>query len=161
MRYICETVAPHCSTCCPPHWHSEKVMGRPVALSAADMRPYKKLVGYVPQEDIMLRELSVRDNVEYSARVRLPGGWSGAEVAAHVDATLAALSLGHVQHTVIGDERARGVSGGQRKRANIGMEVAACPVALCVGARLVSGLSPPPLHPSLASSCVPARRTGL
>ena len=78
---------------------------------APDMRPYKKLVGYVPQEDIMLRELSVRDNVEYSARVRLPGGWSGAEVAAHVDATLAALSLGHVQHTVIGDERKRGVSG--------------------------------------------------
>ena len=78
----------------------------------------------------MLRELSVRDNIEYSARVRLPGSWTDDEVAAHVDATLAALSLAHVQHTVIGDERTRGVSGGQRKRVNIGMEVVACPVAL-------------------------------
>ena len=45
----------------------------------------------------MLRELSVRDNVEYSARVRLPPSWTNAEISAHVDATLAALSLAHVQ----------------------------------------------------------------
>jgi len=47
-----------------------------------------------------------------------------------VDAVLDALSLAHVQHTRIGDEKTRGVSGGQRKRVNIGIEVAACPVAL-------------------------------
>jgi energy-coupling factor transporter ATP-binding protein EcfA2 len=35
-----------------------------------------------------------------------------------------------VQHTRIGDEKTRGVSGGQRKRVNIGIEVSACPVAL-------------------------------
>ena len=50
--------------------------------------------------------------------------------AASVDAVLEALILTHVQHTPIGDERIRGISGGQRKRVNIGIEVVACPVAL-------------------------------
>ena len=50
--------------------------------------------------------------------------------AASVDAVLEALILTHVQHTPIGDERRRGISGGQRKRVNIGIEVVACPVAL-------------------------------
>ena len=53
-----------------------------------------------------------------------------AEIWQHVDAVLDALTLAHVQHTRIGDEKTRGVSGGQRKRVNIGIEVAACPVAL-------------------------------
>lgn len=36
----------------------------------------------------------------------------------------------HVLHTQIGDERNRGISGGQRKRVNIGIELAAVPLAL-------------------------------
>lgn len=62
--------------------------------------------------------------------MRLPPSWTDADIALHVDAVLDALSLAHVQHTRIGDEKTRGVSGGQRKRVNIGIEVAACPVAL-------------------------------
>ena len=62
--------------------------------------------------------------------VRLPPSWTNEDIALHVDAVLDALSLAHVQHTRIGDEKTRGVSGGQRKRVNIGIEVSACPVAL-------------------------------
>jgi ABC-type multidrug transport system ATPase subunit len=31
-----------------------------------------EIIGFVPQDDIMLRELSVRENIAFSARVRLP-----------------------------------------------------------------------------------------
>ena len=48
-----------------------------------DMKEFKKVIGYVPQEDIMLRELTVRDNIEYSARVRLPPSWTDEEIQRH------------------------------------------------------------------------------
>eukprot|EP01033_Poteriospumella_lacustris_P020570 gene20570-15100_t len=47
-----------------------------------------------------------------------------------IDATISAMQLSHVQHVAIGDETVRGVSGGQRKRVNIGMEVVAAPSLL-------------------------------
>ncbi|KAJ3201040.1 hypothetical protein HDU67_001638, partial [Dinochytrium kinnereticum] len=83
---------------------------------AAEMQKYKKIIGYVPQEDIMLRELTVRENITYSARVRLPGSWSSSKVAEHVDHVIDALSLKSVAESQIGDDFSRGISGGQRKR---------------------------------------------
>ncbi|KAJ1551534.1 hypothetical protein HK405_014329, partial [Cladochytrium tenue] len=96
----------------------------------AEMDKFSKIIGYVPQDDIMLREMTVREIVLYSARVRLPRTWTAVEVEAHVDNILDALNLTPVAHTQIGDELTRGVSGGQRKRVNIAMELAALPVAL-------------------------------
>lgn len=96
----------------------------------AEVHHFKKLIGYVPQEDIMLRELTVRQNMMHSARVRLPSSWSAEEVGKYVDDLLVALKLDHVKHSRIGDETLRGVSGGQRKRVNIGIELAAAPVCL-------------------------------
>ena len=40
---LAHTCAPHSHTLASPHWQSEKVIGRPVALSAADMRPYRSV----------------------------------------------------------------------------------------------------------------------
>lgn len=40
------------------------------------------------------------------------------------------MQLSHVQHSIVGDENVRGISGGQRKRVNIGMELAAAPSLL-------------------------------
>jgi ABC-type multidrug transport system ATPase subunit len=53
--------------------------------SAADMQMLKKIIGYVSQDDIMLRELTVREIILYSARVRLPRDWNNKEVEQHVD----------------------------------------------------------------------------
>ncbi|TPX47429.1 hypothetical protein SeMB42_g03315 [Synchytrium endobioticum] len=96
----------------------------------AGINSCKKIVGFVPQEDIMLRELTVRENILHSARTRLPHTWATDEIEGYVDAILEALNLSHVAHTIIGDESTRGVSGGQRKRVNIGMELAAVPLAI-------------------------------
>jgi ABC-type multidrug transport system ATPase subunit len=95
-----------------------------------DLSQFKKIIGYVPQEDIMHRELTVRENLMHSARIRAPRSWSSKQISEYVDALLRALSLDTVAHSVIGDEHTRGVSGGQRKRVNIGMELAGLPLAL-------------------------------
>lgn len=99
--------------------------------AAEEVHAYRRLLGYVPQDDVMLRELTVRENALFSARMRLPRrGWGEAAIAAHVDAVLAVLGLTHVAHTLVGDETTRGVSGGERKRANIAIELAAAPAAI-------------------------------
>lgn len=95
-----------------------------------DMSQYKKLVGYVPQDDIVLPELTVRENILHSARMRLPSTWKDREIQAHVDALVACLALSHVQHSLVGDARKPVISGGQRKRVSIGIELAAAPMAI-------------------------------
>jgi ABC-type multidrug transport system ATPase subunit len=47
--------------------------------------------------------------------------------------TLLLLGLWEIRHSLIGDERVRGISGGQRKRVNIGMELVADPTVLFLG----------------------------
>eukprot|EP00656_Telonema_subtile_P001458 TRINITY_DN10649_c0_g3_i1.p1 TRINITY_DN10649_c0_g3~~TRINITY_DN10649_c0_g3_i1.p1 ORF type:complete len:1003 (-),score=263.81 TRINITY_DN10649_c0_g3_i1:69-3077(-) len=88
---------------------------------------YRKLVGFVPQEDTMLRRLRVYDNIYFSGAYRLPGSWSGAQIAKRTEEVIKTLGLSGVAFSPIGDETLRGISGGQRKRVNIGMEVVANP----------------------------------
>ncbi|KAF7197039.1 ABC transporter G family member 25 [Pseudocercospora fuligena] len=95
-----------------------------------DMSKYKKLIGYVPQDDIVFPELTVRENILHSARCRLPSSWREKAIQDHVDALIACLQLTHVQHSRVGDAAKPVISGGQRKRVNIGMELAAAPMAI-------------------------------
>ena len=86
---------------------------------------YKKIVGYVPQDDVMFFELTVKENILYSARNRLPRSWNSKEIEKFVDAVLESLDLNHVADNLI-----TSISGGQRKRVNIGMELVTCPSAI-------------------------------
>ncbi|KAJ3295381.1 hypothetical protein HK104_002720 [Borealophlyctis nickersoniae] len=95
-----------------------------------ELSKYKKLIGYVPQEDIMLRELTVRDILMHSARMRLPKDWDFERVKRKVLEIIHFLGMAHVMDNVIGNEEERGISGGQRKRVNIGMELVAEPSVL-------------------------------
>jgi ABC-type multidrug transport system ATPase subunit len=97
-----------------------------------DIFRFKKITGYVPQDDTMMRELTVRENILFSARMRLPRkGWTDARICEYVDAVIEVLGLTECSNTLIGDPAGtRGVSGGQRKRTNIGIELAAAPAAI-------------------------------
>ncbi len=66
--------------------------------------------------------------MSHSARIRLPRSWTYSETDKFVNSVLSALDLSQVADTVVGDQLQRGISGGQRKRTNIGMELAAAPV---------------------------------
>lgn len=87
-------------------------------------------IGYVAQANIMNSMCTVRDVLLHSARMRLPASMSDAEKVAVVDNALDVLGLTHIQHSIIGDEHARGISGGQKKRVSIGMELVSNPVVM-------------------------------
>ncbi|CAI6327815.1 unnamed protein product [Periconia digitata] len=97
---------------------------------AKDLTKYKKLIGYVPQDDIVIPELTVRENILHSARVRLPMTWRDNEIQEYVDSLISCIGLSHVQHSLVGDATRPVVSGGQRKRVSIGMELAAAPMCI-------------------------------
>ena len=57
----------------------------------------------------------------YAGRFRLPKGTDTEEIEDLVDTTMANLGLSRVADSPVGDVRRRGVSGGERKRVNIGL----------------------------------------
>ncbi|CAG8697445.1 13563_t:CDS:10, partial [Funneliformis caledonium] len=87
------------------------------------LEKYRKLIGYVPQEDVMLRELTVREILVVRKKIAL-------FYHKFVLETISFLELSHIMDSVIGNEENRGISGGQRKRVNIGMELVAEPSIL-------------------------------
>jgi len=94
------------------------------------LKRYKKLIGFVPQEDVMLRELTVQDILLHSAYMRLPTSWTKKQKKEKVLEVIHFLELDNVMNSNIGNEEERGISGGQRKRVNIGMELVADPSIL-------------------------------
>ncbi|KAI0477195.1 hypothetical protein GGR56DRAFT_393755 [Xylariaceae sp. FL0804] len=91
---------------------------------------FKKLIGYVPQDDIVLPELTVYENILHSARIRLPRNWADVDIKAHVNSVVDCLELSHVRDSLVGSVGKPVISGGQRKRVSIGMELAAAPMAI-------------------------------
>ena len=87
-------------------------------------------IGYVPQDDIVHPELTVFEAVRYSAKFRLPPDYSEEEINRRVEETLRDLGLEAVQNLMIGKPEAKVLSGGQRKRVNIAMELVTDPVIL-------------------------------
>jgi ABC-type multidrug transport system ATPase subunit len=75
-------------------------------------------------------ELSVRENLIFAGRFRLPKGTPDDEIEELADSTLANLGLSRVADSPVGDIRRRGVSGGEKKRVNIGLELMARPSVL-------------------------------
>ncbi|XP_063738811.1 broad substrate specificity ATP-binding cassette transporter ABCG2b isoform X2 [Eleginops maclovinus] len=86
---------------------------------------------YVVQDDILMGTLSVRENLLFSANLRLnPRDHSTADKNRRVDAIIQDLGLTDCAGTKIGTEFLRGVSGGERKRCSIGMELITLPSLL-------------------------------
>jgi ABC-type multidrug transport system ATPase subunit/ABC-type multidrug transport system permease subunit len=87
-------------------------------------------IGYVPQDDIVHPELTVFEAVRYSAQFRLPPDYSDEEIDRRVDETLRDLGLEAVMNLQIGKPEKKVLSGGQRKRVNIALELVTDPVIL-------------------------------
>ena len=85
-------------------------------------------IGYVPQDDIVHPELTVFEAVKYSAMFRLPPDYSDEEIDRRVEETLRDLGLEAVKNLQIGKPEKKVLSGGQRKRVNIALELVTDPV---------------------------------
>ncbi|OBT63398.1 hypothetical protein VE03_07124 [Pseudogymnoascus sp. 23342-1-I1] len=98
-----------------------------VETSLSDLGKFKDLIGYVPQDDVVHPHLTVRENILFSARIRLGGILKEREIHQNVDQLILALGLINVKDNLVGDQERRGVSGGERKRVSIGVELIAAP----------------------------------
>ena len=88
------------------------------------------LVGFVPQEDIVHANLTVFENLYYNAMLRLPNSASQHAKKVHIIQVSKVLGIDHLLSSRVGDAARRGISGGQKKRVNIGMELVAMPAVI-------------------------------
>jgi ABC-type multidrug transport system ATPase subunit len=96
----------------------------------------RSLFGYVPQDDIVHADLTVREALTFAARLRLPAGTPRSEIVKLVDHTIASLGLSDRVNLKIGR-----LSGGQRKRVSVGVELLSRPPLLFLD-EPTSGLDP-------------------
>lgn len=82
---------------------------------------------YVQQDDVLYSHQTVRETLDMAAQLRLHDASSKEERDALVTSLIAQLGLVKAQDTEIGNERVRGVSGGERKRTNLGVELISDP----------------------------------
>jgi ABC-type multidrug transport system ATPase subunit/pSer/pThr/pTyr-binding forkhead associated (FHA) protein len=87
-------------------------------------------IGYVPQDDLVHAELTVFEAIKYSAKFRLPPDYTDEEIDARVEQTIKDLGLEQVKNLEIGKPEKKVLSGGQRKRVNIALELVTDPVIL-------------------------------
>lgn len=82
---------------------------------------FMKVSGYVTQKDTLFPLLTVEETLRFSAkfRLRLPDH----ELNSRVKSLLQELGLDHVAGARVGDDRVRGISGGEKRRVSIGVEV--------------------------------------
>ena len=98
--------------------------------------PYGAMIGYVPQDDILHRELPVARALRYAARLRLPADMAAGERERRIGAVLAEVQMEKQRDTPINR-----LSGGQRKRVSIAVELLADPAVLFLD-EPTSGLDP-------------------
>uniref|UniRef100_A0A671UQQ7 ATP-binding cassette, sub-family G (WHITE), member 2a n=1 Tax=Sparus aurata TaxID=8175 RepID=A0A671UQQ7_SPAAU len=102
-----------------------------VLIDGAPQPPnFKCLSGYVVQDDVVMGTLTVRENFTFSAALRLPASISQKEKDQKVEKLIQELGLGRVADSKVGTQLIRGISGGERKRTNIGMELIIDPSVL-------------------------------
>ncbi|KAF7840124.1 ABC transporter G family member 5 [Senna tora] len=81
---------------------------------------FRKISGYVTQNDTLFPLLTVEETLMFTAKLRL--NLPQDQLCFRVKSLIQELGLCHVANTRIGDERVRGISGGEKRRVSIGVE---------------------------------------
>jgi ABC-type multidrug transport system ATPase subunit/pSer/pThr/pTyr-binding forkhead associated (FHA) protein len=96
----------------------------------------RQRIGLVPQDDILHKELSVKKALKYAAKLRFPADTTAAEREARIDEVLRELKL-----DVHKDKKVTSLSGGQRKRVSVALELLTKPSLIFLD-EPTSGLDP-------------------
>ncbi|KAI3833179.1 hypothetical protein MKX03_004320 [Papaver bracteatum] len=90
----------------------------------------KLISAYVMQDDLLFPMLTVEETLMFSAEFRLPRSLSKSKKMVRVQAVIDELGLRNAETSLIGDEGHRGISGGERRRVSIGVDIIHNPVVL-------------------------------
>ena len=93
-----------------------------------DIANYSSLSAYVQQDDVLFQTMTVRECFTFAAKLKLSG--TTESKLKRVDELLATLKLFKAQNTLIGGTLVKGVSGGERKRTAVGVELITDPALL-------------------------------
>lgn len=104
-----------------------------------DYKKIEGLIGYIPQDDLVFEELTVYQNIYFNALLCL-NHLSVSQIRERIDKLLKDLSLFEIRNHIVGNPLAKVLSGGQRKRLNIALELIREPAILFVD-EPTSGLS--------------------
>jgi ABC-type multidrug transport system ATPase subunit/uncharacterized tellurite resistance protein B-like protein len=122
---------------------SEKPSSGRVLINGVDVhRQTEKIegvIGFIPQDDLLVEELTVFQNLFFSAQLCF-GHYSEKELQVLVERVLLSLGLSEIRNLKVGSPLHKTISGGQRKRLNIGLELLREPSVLFVD-EPTSGLS--------------------
>ncbi|KAL0983842.1 hypothetical protein UPYG_G00133460 [Umbra pygmaea] len=94
------------------------VNGRP-----SNPKLVRKTIAHVRQDDRLLPHLSVRETLVFVAKLRLPTHFSQKQRDQRVDDVIAELRLRQCANTRVGNDYVRGVSGGERRRVSIAVQL--------------------------------------
>ncbi|KAK4487002.1 hypothetical protein RD792_006317 [Penstemon davidsonii] len=93
-----------------------------------DVAHFRRVSGYVTQDEALFPLLTVQETLTYSARLRL--NVARDKAIARVENLLKELGLEHVSGARIGSESSRGISGGEKRRVSIGVDLVHDPSVL-------------------------------
>ena len=85
------------------------------------IQKYSSFIAYVQQDDILFQTLTVQECLEFAAKLKLKGEMS--YKLARVQTLIKKLRLSKCKNTKIGGPLLKGISGGERKRTSIGVEI--------------------------------------
>jgi ATP-binding cassette subfamily G (WHITE) protein 1 len=88
-----------------------------------NIKNIKQNAGFVFQDDVILRTMTVYEALLMSATLRLPESVSFIDKTNIVNEMISTLHLNKCKDTIVGDSTLKGLSGGERKRLSVGMEM--------------------------------------
>lgn len=96
----------------------------------ASISSIQALSSYVEQEDALIGSLTVRETMDFAARLSLPSSVTRRERKRRVDGLIAAFGLQNQSDTIVGTPIRKGISGGQKRRLSIASALITAPKIL-------------------------------
>jgi ATP-binding cassette subfamily G (WHITE) protein 2 len=88
-----------------------------------DNAELKRIAGYVMQGDLLDGYLTVEETLMYTAKLRLPRTFTNKQRKERVHDVMTDLGIAHVHNVIVGTPLRKGISGGERKRVSVGMQL--------------------------------------